>query len=108
MDYVDSLNIAPGKRPVHTWLAALDQTTKHFTKVSSFPLLGLEYFHQYLDRYSTKGQMRRGLPDLSRETSCLDDDFTAEELRIIADSMDELKERLQKEGKPLHENPASP
>ncbi len=52
--------------------------------------------------------MLRGLPDLSRETSCLDDDFTVEELRIIADSMDELKERLQKEGKPLHENPASP
>jgi hypothetical protein len=27
--------------------------------------------------------MRKGLPDLSRETSCLDDNFTAEELRII-------------------------
>ncbi len=27
--------------------------------------------------------MRRGLPDLSRETICLDDDFTAEELRMI-------------------------
>ena len=47
------------------------------------PLLGLEYFHEYLDRYSTKEQMRRGLPDLSRETICLDDDFSAEELRMI-------------------------
>ncbi len=40
--------------------------------------------------------MRRGLPDLSRETSCLDDDFTAEELRVITDSMDELKARLER------------
>ena len=47
------------------------------------PLLGLEHSHDYLDRYSAKGQMRRGLPDLSRETICLDDDFTAEELRMI-------------------------
>jgi hypothetical protein len=60
------------------------------------PLLGLEYFHEYLDRYPAKEQMRKGLPDLSRETSCLDDNFTAEELRIIADFMDELKTRLKK------------
>jgi hypothetical protein len=41
--------------------AALDQPGRHFTKVSSLPLLGLEYFHEYLDRYSKKEQMRRGL-----------------------------------------------
>ena len=27
------------------------------TKVSSLPLLGLESFHECLDRYSAKGQM---------------------------------------------------
>ena len=30
-------------------LRALDQTTKHFTTVSSLPLLGLKYFHKYLE-----------------------------------------------------------
>jgi hypothetical protein len=45
----------------------LDQPRKHFTKVSSLPLLGLEYLHEYLDRYSAKEQMRRGLPELSRD-----------------------------------------
>ncbi len=39
----------------------LDELRKHFTKVSSLPFLGLEYFHEYLDRYSAKEQMRRGL-----------------------------------------------
>jgi len=40
--------------------------------------------------------MWKGLPDLSRETNCLDDDFTAEELRTIASSMGELKARLER------------
>ncbi len=43
---------------------ALDYTTRHFTKVSSLPLLGLEYCHKHLDRYSTKGQMRKTLLDI--------------------------------------------
>ena len=34
----------------------LSEPTRHFTKVSSLPLLGLEYFHEYLDRYSAKEQ----------------------------------------------------
>jgi len=37
---------------------ALDEPRRHFTKVSSLPLLGLEYFHEYFDRYSAKEQMR--------------------------------------------------
>ncbi len=28
------------------------------------PLLGLEYFHKYLDRYSAKEQMRQALLDI--------------------------------------------
>ncbi len=39
---------------------ALDQPRRHLAKVSSCPLLGLEYFHGYLDRYSAKKQMRKG------------------------------------------------
>jgi len=30
-------------------LRSLDQTTKHFTQVSSLPLLGLKHFHKYLE-----------------------------------------------------------
>ncbi len=45
----------------------IEQLRRHFTKVSSLPLLGLEYFHGYLDRYSAKGQMRRGLADSGAE-----------------------------------------
>jgi len=43
---------------------ALEQPKRHFTKVSSCPLLGLEYFQEYLDRYSVKEQMRKGLQGL--------------------------------------------
>ena len=35
-------------------------------KVSSLPLLGLEYFHEYLDRYSAREQMRRGFRGCAR------------------------------------------
>ena len=40
--------------------AALEQPKRHFTKVSSLPLLGLKYFHECLDRYSAKEQTRKG------------------------------------------------
>ena len=40
---------------------ALDQPRKRFAKVSSLPLLGLEYFHGYLYKYSAKEQMRKRL-----------------------------------------------
>jgi hypothetical protein len=39
--------------------SALDQRRRHFTKVSSLPLLGLEYFHEYLARYPAKEQIRK-------------------------------------------------
>jgi len=37
----------------------LDSPKRHFTKASSGPLLGLEYFHEYSDRYLSKEQMWR-------------------------------------------------
>ena len=40
---------------------ALNQSRKHFTKVSPLLLLDLEYFHKYLDRYFPKEQMPKGL-----------------------------------------------
>ncbi len=43
--------------------STLDQPPRHFTKVASLPLLGLENFHQYLDRYPAKEQTRRDFPD---------------------------------------------
>ncbi len=48
--------------------SALDQPRRHFTKVASLPLLGLEYFHEYLDRYLLKEQMRRYPRDTFGET----------------------------------------
>ncbi len=33
---------------------------EHLAELSSLSLLGLEYFHEYLDRYSAKEQMRKG------------------------------------------------
>ncbi len=48
--------------------SALDQPRRHFTKVASLPLLGLEYFHEYLDRYLIKEQMRRYPRDTFGET----------------------------------------
>jgi len=43
---------------------ALDQPRRHFTQISSLPLLGLEYFHDYLDRYPAKEQTLRSLRGL--------------------------------------------
>ncbi len=37
----------------------LAQLGRYITKVFPLPLLGLEYFHEYLERYSAKGQMRK-------------------------------------------------
>ncbi len=53
-------------RPAADEVRALDKPRRHFTKVSSLPLLGLEYFHEYLDRYSAKKIMRRGFRGCAR------------------------------------------
>ena len=59
--YVYGLEEAEGVR-----FLALDQRRRHFTKVSSLPLLGLEYFHEHFARYSAKGQMRKGFGGCAR------------------------------------------
>jgi len=43
-------------------LGTVDQSRGHLAKVSSLPLLGLQYFHGYSDRYSAKEQVWKGFP----------------------------------------------
>ncbi len=53
-DISDCLSLPKERRPSLPGPAAadepgtLDELRNHFTKVSSLPLLGLEYFHEYL------------------------------------------------------------
>jgi hypothetical protein len=53
------------------------------------PLVGLEYFHEYLDRYFAKEQMRRGLPDL---LVCMNS-VKSVKSELVKDTRDEVIEK---------------
>jgi len=70
--YYKTQSLTPPRRPslprpvAADEFDALDETRRYCTNVSSLPLLALEYFHEYLDRYFTKEQMRRDFRGCAR------------------------------------------